>query len=273
MKINKELYISKMKVFLTKNNIVKYYLNDIYLNDYLGKQLHLEYLSKIRCIHCHQKIKKSFNQGYCFICMRTLAVCDICIIKPELCHYEQGTCRDSSWARTHCLQPHYVYLAHTSNIKIGITQKINTPMRWIDQGAIQALPILQTNQRFLSGLIEVKFKKYISDKTNWKSMLKSQPKLINLYIYRDKIFEKNYVFFQKIQQQYGLNSIQFIKKEIQQIYYPVLNYPEKIKSFNLDKIPYIKGKLIGIKGQYIILNTGVINFRKFSGYLCKLIIE
>ena len=50
------------------------------------------------------------------------------------------------------------------------------------------------------------------------------------------------------------------------IHYPVLRYPEKVSSFNFDKTPLVEGVLWGIKGQYLILDTGVINVRKFGGY-------
>ena len=52
----------------------------------------------------------------------------------------------------------------------------------------------------------------------------------------------------------------------QEFTYPVLEYPTKIKSLNLDKTPLISGLLLGIKGQYLILDNGVINLRKYAGY-------
>ncbi len=51
-----------------------------------------------------------------------------------------------------------------------------------------------------------------------------------------------------------------------EINYPVNEYPDKIKSFNLDKEPLVEGILNGIKGQYLLLNNGVINLRKYQGY-------
>jgi hypothetical protein len=50
------------------------------------------------------------------------------------------------------------------------------------------------------------------------------------------------------------------------IQFPVNHYPNKLKSFNLDKHPEASGILQGIKGQYLLLDTGVINIRKFTGY-------
>lgn len=270
---NKRLYLSKMKVSMGFNNIAQYYIDNICLNEYLNSHLEIRYLLEIRCIHCHRKTNKSFSQGFCFFCMRTLAVCDICIIKPELCHYHQGTCRDVMWAKENCLKPHYIYLANTSHIKVGITKKVNIPMRWIDQGAVQALPILQVNQRLLSGLVETELKNYISDKTHWQTMLKSQPKDIDLKIYRNQLLVDKHDFINSLKQEYGLDSITAIDSDIFNIQYPVLVYPQKVKSHSLDKYPCISGTIIGIKGQYIILDNCVINIRKFSGYYCELTIS
>ena len=105
------------------------------LNPYIGKTIRLEYSGQINCIACGRKTKKSFNQGYCFPCMRSLAECDMCIVRPEQCHFDQGTCRDEQWALRHCMQEHIVYLANSSGLKVGITRHTQIPTRWIDQGA------------------------------------------------------------------------------------------------------------------------------------------
>jgi hypothetical protein len=67
----------------------------------------------------------------------------MCILKPEQCHYEAGTCREPEWGLAQCFKPHYVYLANSSGIKVGITRESQIPIRWIDQGAVQALPIMK----------------------------------------------------------------------------------------------------------------------------------
>ena len=55
-----------------------------------------------------------------------------------------------------------------------------------------------------------------------------------------------------------------------EIMYPVATYPEKVKAHNFDKTASVSGKLQGIKGQYLILDTGVLNVRKFAGYELEL---
>ncbi|WP_162902355.1 DUF2797 domain-containing protein [Facilibium subflavum] len=269
-----QLHLSKMKTSLDDTHQAQYYLardqgDPIYMNDCIGKSIEITFLNEIHCVACGRKTNKSFNQGYCFVCFRTLAECDSCIIKPELCHYYEGTCRMPEWGQAHCLQPHFVYLANTGGVKVGITRLKNTPMRWIDQGATQALPILKVNQRLISGVIEVEFKKYVADRTHWQTMLKKQPDEVDLFYYKGKLLHHEADFLTQIQQKYGAESITFLESQELKIHYPVIEYPTKVKSFNLDKLPTVSGCLMGIKGQYLILDTGVINLRKFGGYFCR----
>ena len=58
-----------------------------------------------------------------------------------------------------------------------------------------------------------------------------------------------------------------------EIGYPVNAYPEKVKAHNFDKTDTVSGVLQGIKGQYLILDSGVLNVRKFSGYELELSTE
>ena len=237
------------------------------LNDFIGDNLTLSYSGEINCVHCSRKTNKSFNQGYCYPCFKSLAQCDQCIMSPEKCHYEAGTCREPSWGETFCLQDHYVYLANSSGLKVGITRGTQIPTRWIDQGAVQALPIFRVQQRRYAGLVEVILKQHMADKTNWRAMLKGNPELLDLpTLFRDVLPEIK-TEIEQLQNQYGLQSIQLCEdvKPIA-IKFPVSEFPLKVTSRNFDKTPTIDGKLLGIKGQYLILDTGVLNLRKFGGY-------
>ena len=120
--------------------------------------------------------------------MQKLAQCDICIVRPEKCHYHEGTCREPDWADDHCMQPHIVYLANSSGVKVGITRHTQIPTRWIDQGASQALQIFRVPHRYLSGLVEVALKEHVSDRTDWRRMLKGSPKPVDLEQRRDELF-------------------------------------------------------------------------------------
>jgi len=239
----------------------------IALNPLLGKAIKLTFTGNIRCVHCSRTIKKSFNQGYCYPCFISLAQCDMCIMKPETCHYEAGTCREPSWGEEFCFKPHIVYLANSSGIKVGITRQTQIPTRWIDQGAVQALPIFKVQSRYMAGLIEIAIAKHVSDKTSWQQMLKNHVDPLDLADKRDELVSKCDVELTEIIKRFGLQAIEFLVDESSvDICFPVDTYPVKIKSFNLDKNPEVSGILQGVKGQYLLLDTGVINIRKFSGY-------
>ena len=239
----------------------------IALNPLLGKVIKLTFTGNIRCVHCSRTIKKSFNQGYCYPCFISLAQCDMCIMKPETCHYEAGTCREPSWGEEFCFKPHIVYLANSSGIKVGITRQTQIPTRWIDQGAVQALPIFKVQSRYMAGLIEIAIAKHVSDKTSWQQMLKNHVDPLDLADKRDELVSKCDVELTEIIKRFGLQAIEFLVDESSvDICFPVDTYPVKIKSFNLDKNPEVCGILQGVKGQYLLLDTGVINIRKFSGY-------
>ena len=262
--------IRKMEASLAGNATVNYQLplseQRIDLNALLGQSISLQHTGNIVCIGCQRVIKKTFNQGFCYPCFSTLAQCDLCIMKPETCHHEAGTCRDSVWADDFCFQPHYVYLANSSGIKVGITRHNQIPTRWIDQGAVQALPIFKVASRHLSGVIEVMLAEFVSDKTSWQRMLKSAQSSVDLIAKRDELLIACKHSLEAITEQFGHKNIEFLSEQVVNIEYPVLHYPEKVKSFNFDKQPLVTGVLQGIKGQYLLLDSGVINIRKFTGY-------
>ena len=237
------------------------------LNALLGKTIRLEYLGDIHCIHCGRRSKKSFSQGYCYPCFTKLPQCDTCIMSPEKCHYEQGTCRDPSWGEKYCFTDHYVYLANSSGVKVGITRGSQVPTRWIDQGATQAMPIFRVKSRYQAGLIEDCLRHHIADKTHWQKMLKGNAEAVDLEQIRDEIIAKSEAGLKEIEQKFGLLAIQRLyHQKVVDINFPVLEFPEKVKSLNFDKQPVVEGVLQGIKGQYLILDTGVINIRKFTAY-------
>ena len=244
-------------------------LNDevVPLNDLIGHSLTLSYLGEINCINCGRKTKKSFNQGYCYPCFQKLAQCDSCIVSPQKCHYHEGTCREPEWGDANCMIDHFVYLANTSGLKVGITRGTQIPTRWIDQGAVQALPIFRVATRLDSGLVEVLFKDHVADKTAWQTMLKGVAVELDLTQERDRLADLVSDEIKALQDTRGLTAITPINEfDVQAINYPVLEYPTKVKSMTFDKLPEVSGRLMGIKGQYLIFDTGVINMRRHAGY-------
>jgi hypothetical protein len=265
--------IKKMSVDVNDDNVAQYQLNVgdsvLNMNDAIGKHISVTYDATINCVNCGRKTKKSFNQGYCYPCLTKLAQCDTCIIKPEKCHYDQGTCREPEWGEKNCLQSHFVYLSNTGNAKVGITRFVTDGVssRWIDQGASQAIPILRVQNRLMSGLVEIALKSQIADKTNWRKMLQGEAEPIDLIALKNTLLETAAPQLTDLQNQYGIQSLANIESEIINIAYPVETYPTKIKSINLDKELSFEGRLEGIKGQYLLLDSDrVINIRKYSGY-------
>jgi len=232
------------------------------LNQLIGKQISISFSGRINCIHCGRSTRKSYGQGFCFPCFQTVPEADITVVKPELDQSHLGIARDLEWAKQHNLIDHYVYLANTSDLKVGITRHTQIPTRWVDQGAVQAVRIAKVPYRQMSGLIEVELKNHFADKTNWRKMLTTKVNTeINLL--EAKIKAQNILK--------GKFSEYLIDDEICDINYPVLEYPEKVKSLSLDKNPEFNGQLIGIKGQYLIFKDGtVFNVRKHNGYHIKI---
>ncbi|MFA0085670.1 hypothetical protein BCU70_06665 [Vibrio sp. 10N.286.49.C2] len=260
--------LSKMRASL--DSTVHYRLpvgeEEIELSSFIGRTLTLTHTGNIFCSACGKKTKKSYAQGHCFVCMRKLASCDMCIMKPETCHYDAGTCREPEWGEANCMVDHFVYLSNTSSLKVGITRHTQIPTRWIDQGATQGLPILKVSTRHISGLIEVELAKHIADKTNWRTLLKEDGSPLPLQEKAQQLLPLVADKIEEVRAKYGADSVEILSENITSLSYPVQEHPVKIKSHNFDKEPVVTGILNGIKGQYLIFDTGVINIRKFSSY-------
>ncbi|MCK7545126.1 DUF2797 domain-containing protein [Marinobacter bryozoorum] len=240
--------------------------SELPLNEMLGQTIEISYSGEIRCIHCNRKTNKSFSQGYCYPCFKRLAACDTCIMSPEKCHYHLGTCREPEWGETHCMTVHVVYLANSSGLKVGITRASQVPTRWIDQGAVAAIPMLRVATRYLAGLVEVACKQHVADRTNWRTMLKGEAPALDLVAERAGLLERIGPDLDRLAAEHGQGSIEMADDPAWHLDYPVDTWPQKIKTHNLDKEPVATGVLQGIKGQYLMLDTGVINIRKYTAY-------
>ncbi len=240
------------------------------LNELIGRSIQIDFEGTIRCIHCDRSTNKSFSQGYCYPCFRKLAACDTCIMSPEKCHYHLGTCREPEWGETHCMVDHVVYLANSSGLKVGITRGTQVPTRWIDQGAVSAIPMLHVATRQLAGLVEVVCKQHVADRTNWRAMLKGDVPEMHLAEERAALLARIQPELAEFRKAYGDPALRDATDEALDLSYPVEVWPEKVKTHNLDKTPTVQGVLQGIKGQYLILDTGVINIRKYTAYHIRL---
>lgn len=233
------------------------------MNELVGKTISLKYENEIYCISCGALTKKSFSQGFCYKCFLSSAETSECILRPELCLAHEGKGRDMEWETKHHLQEHFVYLALSSDLKVGVTRSTQVPTRWIDQGASSAICLAKTPNRFLSGCIEVSLKKVLTDKTNWQRMLKNEIKSgVDLIAERKRVKE----FLPADLLEYYNEDESAIA-----INYPVIQFPSKVKSVDFEKQNLLTGKLNGIKGQYLIFEDGsVLNVRKHSGYVVSI---
>lgn len=229
------------------------------MNVLIGRHIRISWLETIRCLSCGGLTKKSYGQGYCYPCYISIPEAEPCILRPELCRAHEGVARSMEWATSHCLQPHYVYLALSGGLKVGVTRKTQVPTRWIDQGASSAICIAELPNRYLAGSLEVALKANFSDKTDWRKMLRGVvPEGINLMEQRKRartLFPANHAPF-------------FLpNNNVFEIRYPVEKYPVSIVSSSLEKDKTVEGILTGIRGQYLMLDgQKVINLRTFSGY-------
>lgn len=248
------------------SNPIQYYLvfenSFLHLNQLLNKSMEITFLG-YQCLNCGKK-KKIFRQGFCYDCFMSSAAAGDWILKPELstAHLDIED-RDLEYEKRVQLQPHIVYLALSSELKVGVTRITQVPTRWIDQGAVQAIPIVEVPNRYLAGITEVALKNHFADKTNWQKMLK------NDYLPVDLIKERaslKYLIPKEVQEYFHPE-----KDDLYDLHFPVLEYPKKVTSLNLDKLPNFSGKLTGIKGQYLIFEDGtVFNVRTFEGYVVKI---
>ncbi|MDC0036720.1 DUF2797 domain-containing protein [bacterium] len=235
----------------------------IVLSDYIGKELSIVYHNEIRCCSCGRKTSKSFMNGYCFPCFQSSPETSPCIVRPELCRAHLGEGRDPEWEQKHHNQEHIVYLAYTSGFKVGVTRASYIPTRWFDQGAIASVVLARTPNRYLAGCIEVALKEIMADKTSWQRMLKQGPDdSLNF----DDVMHKAVSVL-------PIDLKQYVNQFATPYYwtYPVIQYPEKVKSLTLDKAPLISGTLTGIKGQYLYIDsTHVFNVRRHTGYVASI---
>lgn len=254
-----KMILKKMAVLLEET--VKYTLKDneatIDMNALIGQKIQLNFTGKTVCTAC-KKEKKLFAQGFCYACFMNAPESSPCIINPELCEGHLGKGRDIAWEEKHHVQPHFVYLAVASGLKVGVTRFNQIPTRWIDQGASYAIRVAETPYRQLAGEIEVALKGHFTDKTNWRRMLKNE-------IADYDLEEEKWQIEELLPADLG----QYMTEddEITEINYPVNHYPVKVKSIGFDKTPQIEGVLNGIKGQYLLLDGDrVLNIRKHTGY-------
>lgn len=233
------------------------------MNELIGREITINFAGEIRCILCDRRTPKAYGQGFCYPCFRDAPENSECIVRPELCRGHLGEGRDPDWEEEHHNKPHAVYLALSSAVKVGVTRWTQIPTRWIDQGAARAIVVAKTPYRRLAGTIEVASKELYTDRTNWQRMLKDERlEGADLLAERERLLSA----LPRELAEYGVTDSGPVS-----IRYPLEVAPERVTSVNLDKQPILTGRLSGIRGQYLVLDEGiVINIRRQSGYLIQL---
>ncbi|MHC5200666.1 DUF2797 domain-containing protein [Myroides sp. LJL119] len=245
------------------NNPIEYYLvlgtNFVNINQILEKKIKIDFVD-YQCLNCKEH-KKIFRQGFCYTCFYNSAQVGDWIMHPEKSTAHLGIeDRDLAYEQKCQLQPHIVYLALSSNVKVGVTRKSQIPTRWIDQGASKAIEIVEVPNRYLAGITEVALKDSFTDKTNWRKMLQNDTAQIDISQIRDTLKDKLPV---EVQPYFDTTNSNLID-----LNYPVVAYPTKVQSLNLEKTPSFTGVIKGVKGQYLIFECGtVFNIRTYEGFI------
>ncbi len=247
---------------------IQYYLvfeNDfLNINQLLNKTMTIEFV-KYQCLNCGLN-RPIYRQGFDKQCFYEIPQAADWIMRPELSTAHLGKeDRDLEYEKRAQLQPHIVYLANSSNVKVGVTRKNQVPTRWIDQGAHEAIEIVEVPNRYLAGITEVVLKNYVADKTNWRKMLKNDIEDENLVEWRERL--KQYIPDEA--------KDYFIEHNTEtHLEFPVHKFPEKPKSLNIIKTQKYIGKLVGIKGQYLIFDDEtVFNIRANEGLVITISIH
>jgi len=245
---------------------IQYYLvfdnSFLHVNQLLGKDFEINFMG-FSCTNCSKK-KKIYRMGFCYDCFYSIPSAGDWIMRPELSTAHLGVAdRDLAYEQKVQLQPHVVYLAASSDMKVGVTRKTQVPTRWIDQGASYATPLVEVPNRYLAGITEVALKQYFSDKINWKKMLLNDVPPIDLIARRN---EASWNLPDEVMPYFETTA-----EKLYTLEYPVLEYPKKISSLNLTTTPAYSGKLMGIKGQYLIFEDGtVFNVRAYEGFVVQI---
>ncbi len=260
-------YQGVLKKMQTENHSpIQYYLDMgsdfINVNQLLDRDIQLQFVA-YECLNCHLN-KHIYRQGFCKSCFFEIPQAADWIMRPELstAHLDKED-RDLAYEKSVQLQPHIVYLANSSNVKVGVTRKQQVPTRWIDQGAHEAIEFVEVPNRYLAGITEVALKEHISDKTNWRKMLSNDIEDVDLVAVKEKL--STYIPNEVSTYYSKTNSSET------HLNFPVLRYPEKVKSLNLEKSKSFNGTLKGIKGQYLIFEDDtVFNIRANEGLVVSL---
>ncbi len=256
----------EVKYFWTGADVLEK-LPEVPINSWVGKKIQWKFDGEINCIVSGIAMERPFRMGMSRDAYFSSPLACPSIFNPEMSTIHTGVAlRDKEYEERYHNVPHVVYLSRTDKLKVGVTGLGRHDLRWNDQGAVEGILVCETPYRQLAGEIEVFLKSYFNDKTNWRNMLKNvdrNPKeMIDM---KEECFDLLSPWYEP-----------FFSDDdsVQEINYPIKNFPAKISSLKLDKSPVGEGFLAGIKGQYWIFEDGrVFNVRSHEGYRVDLVVE
>ena len=237
----------------------------IALNDCLGQTLRLEFDGRITCRHCGAATRKSYADGHCYDCFKTLASCDLCVVAPVRCHHAAGTCREPAWGDAFCMQPHVVYLANSAGLKVGLTKPEHLPGRWLDQGASEALPIFATRTRQQAGFVEAALAQFVSDRTDWRRLVRGDADSLDLSQCAAQLLLRAAPALAEVDARFP-GTLERLDAVVERFVYPVLRYAAPARALTLVAGRPLQAELLGIKGQYLLFDCGVFNVRRHAAY-------
>lgn len=235
------------------------------VNALLGGTLHLRATGARSCTVCGTRVRKFYGQSYCYPCFRDAPEASPCIIRPELCRAHLGEGRDPAWEQANHAQEHVVYLAQTGvpvagakgGIKVGVTRSTQIPTRWIDQGAVLAVPIACVPNRYLAGVLEVALKAEFADRTDYRALLKPLPPM------PDAMADGRERALSVAPEELGPHMV--ADAPLLDLRYPG-QLPPVVKAVSLEKVPELGGSLVAVRGQYLVWADGrALNVRGASG--------
>ena len=247
------------------------------ISECLNRGVELRLVEDKRCVHCNKGISSTYASAYCFDCANSLAQCDLCILSPSKCHYHQGTCRDPEWADEFCMTSHTVYVALTSNTKVGITRSSRLHQRWIDQGAYAGVAIAQMPTRRAAGVLEWLLSRYISDRTDWRQLVNRPAPQVNLLELarqlRDQVADlqvlndlnENPQVHTQLPAEEVIAAQWIDALQLVEIQHPLTGYsPAKRLTVNAQQ-PYLEANLLGLLGHFLLFDRGVLDLNQHRG--------
>lgn len=242
------------------------------LLDFIGRTIRWRPTGRLVCVGCQSVVSKFYQPGYCFRCTQKLPETDLCLVKPERCHFDQGSCRNATWGTAHCRIPHWVYLANSAGVKVGITRHYRAPQRWMEQGATAACPFIQTTERKWAGIVEVLLKRWFKDTTSWRKLIQNESHFVDLPSTWDHHREAIWAALEAAHPDCPYFSAFPTSPEQALVYYqyPVLEAPHPTPCTDLE---LLEGVFRGYRGYYLFIGDRALNLRKALGHEVTLACE